>query len=407
MGNLFPKKLKFLDVLETPSYHVYMKKITIIILLILIFPALVLFSEEAGQLRVGVLEFDEKNDIGIDKAGVIIPEILVSHLKSIGKYQLTERVLLKEILEEQKLQLSGLIDDTTAAEVGKIYGLEAIIVGSVMKIINTTTISGRVVAVETGEILASGVIKFDNLENIENELEGLAYQLCGTSKDDYKRMKVASNIAKSRYGIRLGTGFSTSSGMDAFGLDYDEITISGWAPLYLSLYYYGKYFDVEFFGFPPPSNTTVVGALVNINPFTHLGFGFGYITMKQQESSDSDASYVEADSVVIGLNYRATSRLRMALYFGMALSAMTVFEDDFGGWYEYEVKNYIGGFPPAAMLMTMEYLVTDNLSVMLLYTHNGGSEEEPITPTAIAMYPDTLDSSTNLLTLAVGYSFTF
>ncbi len=384
-----------------------MKKITLISVFIFIIFTLALYSQDEAQLRVGVLEFDEKNNIGIDKAGVIIPEILVSHLKSIGKYQLTERVLLKEILEEQKLQLSGLIDDTTAAEVGKIYGLEAIIVGSVMRIVNTTTISGRVVSVETGEILASGVIKFDNLENIEDELEGLAYQLCGTSKDDYKKMKVASNIAKSRYGIRLGTGFATSSGMDAFGASYDEITISGWAPLYLSLYYYGKYFDIEFFGFPPPSTTTAIGALININPFTHLGFGFGYLTMKQEESSDSDASYVEADSVVIGLNYRATSRLRMGLYFGMALSAKTTFEDDSGGWYEYEVKNYIGGIPPAAMLLTMEYLVTDNLSVMLLYAHNGGGEEEPITPSAIANYPDNLGSSTYLLTLAVGYSFTF
>ena len=81
-----------------------MKKITILIVLIFIISTLTLYSQEEAQLRVGVLEFDEKNDIGIDKVGVIISEILVSHLKSIGKYQLTERVLLKEILEEQKVE---------------------------------------------------------------------------------------------------------------------------------------------------------------------------------------------------------------------------------------------------------------------------------------------------------------
>ncbi|MCK5153738.1 MAG: hypothetical protein KAQ93_05205, partial [Spirochaetales bacterium] len=103
-----------------------MKKIILIIFFVLILSPLSVYSQDSAQLRVGVLEFEQKNDIGIDKVGVIISEILVSHLKSIGKYQLTERVLLKEILEEQKLQLSGLIDDTTAAEVGKIYGLEAV-----------------------------------------------------------------------------------------------------------------------------------------------------------------------------------------------------------------------------------------------------------------------------------------
>ena len=399
----------FLDGLSTPLYYIHMKKIILIIFFVLILSPLSVYSQDSAQLRVGVLEFEQKNDIGIDKVGVIISEILVSHLKSIGKYQLTERVLLKEILEEQKLQLSGLIDDTTAAEVGKIYGLEAVVVGSVMKIVNTTTISGRVVSVETGEIIASGVIKFDNLEKIEDELEGLAYQLCGTSKDDYKKMKVASNIAKSRYGIRLGTGYATSSAQDYIdgSPDPEEITLSGWAPLYLSLYYYGKYFDVEFFGFPPPSATTVVGALVNINPFTHFGFGLGYFSIKQQETYGDDSPHVSGDSVIIGLNYRATSRLRMALYFGMALSAKTVFEEDSGAWYEYEVTNYFGDFPPAAMLLTMEYLVTDNISLMLLYGHVGGSEQEPITTPAITFYPYELDGSSYLLTLAVGYSFTF
>lgn len=53
-------------------------------LLIFILTASILYSQEDKQIRVGVLEFDEKNDIGIDKAGVIIPEILVSHLKSIS-----------------------------------------------------------------------------------------------------------------------------------------------------------------------------------------------------------------------------------------------------------------------------------------------------------------------------------
>ncbi|HAK45160.1 MAG TPA: hypothetical protein DCO79_04470 [Spirochaeta sp.] len=61
--------------------------------------------------------------------------MLVSHLKDIGKYTLSERVLLKKVLEEQALQMSGMVDEEI-------------------------TISGRVIKTESGEIIASGTIFF-------------------------------------------------------------------------------------------------------------------------------------------------------------------------------------------------------------------------------------------------------
>ncbi len=370
-------------------------------------------AKNGKKLRLGVLEFDEKNSIGIDKSGVIISEILITHLKNIGKYNLSERALLKEILKEQELQMTGLIDNKTAVKVGKIYGLDAIAVGSSMKIVNTITISGRIISVKTGEIIASGVIKFENAENLEDELEGLAYQLSGTSKDEFLRIKAARQIAKSRYGVKVGTGYATSGAYDYNDSKnkIEEMTISGWAPLYLSLFYYGEYIDFEFFGFPPPSHTTVIGAVANINPFTHFGIGFGYLSTKQEESSDNDAPYVEAKSVIVGVNYRATARLRASLYFGMALSAKTNFTDRDGYFFEYESTNSIGNFPPAAMLLSIEYMFTDHLSGTLIYCHNGGDKQGlnstfDISNTAAGRAPSEVESETYLLVFAVGYSFT-
>jgi hypothetical protein len=195
--------------------------------LILIFIASFFLTESlpaknSNKLLVGVLEFDEKNNIGVDKSGVIILEILVTHLKNIGKYKLSERTLLKEILKEQELQMTGLIDNKTAVRVGKIYGLEAIVVGSSMKIVNTITISGRIISVKTGEIIATGVIKFQDAEKLEDELEGLAYQLSGTSKDEFIRLKAARQI------YQVSHIFFSSRWATALRCDVDTSHYSGY-----------------------------------------------------------------------------------------------------------------------------------------------------------------------------------
>ncbi|MBN2049416.1 MAG: hypothetical protein JW760_03145, partial [Spirochaetales bacterium] len=147
------------------------------ILSVIFFIFLAIGALSAQSLQTGVVQFEEKNDIGLDNAGVIVPEVLVSHLKNIGAYTLSERVLLKKVLEEQSLQMSGMIDEDTAGEVGKLFGLEAIVTGSIMKIGEEITISGRVIKTESGEILASGTIKFTDIGELEEQLEKLAYLL--------------------------------------------------------------------------------------------------------------------------------------------------------------------------------------------------------------------------------------
>ena len=56
---------------------------------------------------VGVLEFEEKTTIGQENATVIVPEILMTYLNSIGSYKLAERILLKTVVESLAFQLSG------------------------------------------------------------------------------------------------------------------------------------------------------------------------------------------------------------------------------------------------------------------------------------------------------------
>jgi len=129
-------------------------------------------------------------------------------LKNIGKYKLVERVLLQKTLEEQELQMSGIVDEETAAKVGQIYGLDAVITGSAMKVGKDISISGRVINTQTGEIIATGIVEFTSLQDMKKHLELLAYQLSGFSIREYRKIKFEKEISKNRFGARVGVGYS-------------------------------------------------------------------------------------------------------------------------------------------------------------------------------------------------------
>lgn len=86
--------------------------------------------------RIAVLDFDYSNiaDTWIwwlqSNAGGV-SDILVNKLVEGGNFAVIERSKLSAILEEQNLGASGRIDATTAAKIGKILGVDAVVIGSI------------------------------------------------------------------------------------------------------------------------------------------------------------------------------------------------------------------------------------------------------------------------------------
>lgn len=90
--------------------------------------------------QLAVLNFDFSTvDIGIaDRAyggkqnlAVRISDKLITSLLGLGTCQVIERSQLEKILNEQNLGVSGRIDASTAASIGKILGVDALIIGNV------------------------------------------------------------------------------------------------------------------------------------------------------------------------------------------------------------------------------------------------------------------------------------
>ncbi|MBN1521971.1 MAG: hypothetical protein JW928_05495 [Candidatus Aureabacteria bacterium] len=135
-------------------------------------------------MSVAVVEFQVKGDLGIEDAGAIIAEWMISALAKTGVYELKERVLIAKVLEEQVFEESGLVDEKTiAAKAGKIYGVEAIVTGSVLKWGDTTSVTVRLINSKTGDIIEAADVKTKDENEIPDKIEELAGLISGTKID--------------------------------------------------------------------------------------------------------------------------------------------------------------------------------------------------------------------------------
>jgi curli biogenesis system outer membrane secretion channel CsgG len=93
----------------------------------------------AAKKRVAVMNFDYgtvrsyvASIFGSDQdVGKGISDLLVQKLVQDGKYSVIERNALDKILAEQNFSNSDRADATTAAKIGKVLGIDAIIIGSI------------------------------------------------------------------------------------------------------------------------------------------------------------------------------------------------------------------------------------------------------------------------------------
>ena len=110
-------------------------------------------QQQPQKKRVAVLDFDYgtvRSYVtaiwGSDQdVGKGIADLLVQKLVQDGKYRVIERKALDKILAEQNFSNSDRADPATAARIGKVLGVDAIIIGSITKFGNddkSTTVGG-------------------------------------------------------------------------------------------------------------------------------------------------------------------------------------------------------------------------------------------------------------------------
>jgi len=88
-------------------------------------------------------------------------EQMVFSLSKIKTFRMVERKDMQKILDELKLQGTGIVDDRSAAAAGKIMGARMIIVGKLYLAQENYELFLKLLRVETGEVLAVNKLKID------------------------------------------------------------------------------------------------------------------------------------------------------------------------------------------------------------------------------------------------------
>lgn len=136
------------------------------------------------------------SDFDDEEINEYLTDALMEAVYSTGYIRIIERSKLDKILEEQKLQSSGIIDETTAKQIGKLAGVDYIVYGNVTDVENNYYVKVRVTQVQTGELCAIAsdyIVPDDYLNSIEKNKADRTKEAVKLAKKEKSDQKKAMN----------------------------------------------------------------------------------------------------------------------------------------------------------------------------------------------------------------------
>lgn len=186
--------------------------------------------------RIAVIDFDFSS-VGSPNLLSLIPggadgvaDILVTALVQGGKYTVVERSEIETILAEQNLGASGRVDASTAAQIGQILGVRAVVIGSVTQFdIQKQSSGGGIFGVGANVQDTDAEVKI-NARVIDTNTAEILYAIDGKGNQSQSDSQV------SIFGVRAGASTSNEGKLltlateqavkeisDAMGQQMDEI----------------------------------------------------------------------------------------------------------------------------------------------------------------------------------------
>lgn len=128
--------------------------------------ALVLFTlttvaaaADYHKIKVAVLDFQQQGAFANQDVGKIVAEWFTTSLVEAGRFEVIERRLMQQILQEQKMGTSGLLDPGSASRLGKLLGVKTVVTGTVQSYERTYELNVRLINVETGAIITADRVR--------------------------------------------------------------------------------------------------------------------------------------------------------------------------------------------------------------------------------------------------------
>lgn len=197
-----------------------MKKI-LAILFVLIFACNLVFgasitdelkgmANQLVQVKAGVskpsyafvaLTTDYKNTL-VDN---YVTDALTEAMFNTGKVKIIERANVETILQEQKFQSSGLVNEETVKSIGMIAGVDFVCYGTLKDLGASLTVNARVVDVETGELCAIARTTILKDEYLQRQVQSaVGTPSIATTKTTTTTQKTTSNTINNIWKVNSG-----------------------------------------------------------------------------------------------------------------------------------------------------------------------------------------------------------
>jgi TolB-like protein len=134
-------------------------------------------KEKSKVYPVAIFPFQERGR-DVSELGDKATDLLFANLVAAPELYLVERADLKKILDEQELNVSGLVDPATATKVGQLTGAKILVTGSVLQVDTSLYVIAKVIGTETSRVLGASVKR-----GVRDELDGLVEELAKKVND--------------------------------------------------------------------------------------------------------------------------------------------------------------------------------------------------------------------------------
>jgi hypothetical protein len=121
-------------------------------------------------LNVGTSQVDDETATGI----VVFVE---NAFVNVGKVKVVDRANIQAIFEEFEFQATGVIDENTAVEIGKLSGADIIVIGSINRVGGVFYLNIKLIAVQTAEIIGSSIAQAEDATGFLEMANQAVYKL--------------------------------------------------------------------------------------------------------------------------------------------------------------------------------------------------------------------------------------
>lgn len=167
-------------------------------------------SADFKKTKIAVLPFTLQGEkFDTEDMGKIVAEWLITAFVKDGRFEVIERRLLGQVLEEQQMVEAGIVNQETATEIGRILGVKVIISGSIMKLKNVIEVNARIIDVGSASIVTAENVSSTHLTGLHE----MVVEMAGKIIKNFPLQGYIVKRKKEKVAVDLGKIVGMKSGM--------------------------------------------------------------------------------------------------------------------------------------------------------------------------------------------------